>query len=280
LIGIAIAQGFIESVDQPLASLLPEYADLIHSNPAKENLTLRHILTMSSGLEWDEETYPYSDSRNDANRMKHEADGVRFVLERPIVHEPGTHFQYARANSMLLSAIIKSRTGMNADIFAAKYLFKPLGIKDTRWERYTNGLTDTDGGLSLRPRDMAKIGLLFLDGGRWHGEQLIPQAWTEESTRGHLPAIAGATYGYHWWRTDTPVKADSVETFLASGYGGQKINVYPALNAVIIFTNDWSDGDDNEIRNLTLASNYILPAILPFSPWMAIIWLWFELPFP
>lgn len=277
LIGIAIEQGVIESVDQSLADLLPEYADLIRSDPAKEELTLRHILTMSSGLEWDEETYPYSDRRNDANRMKYESDGVHFILRRPIVNDPGTQFQYAGANSMLLSAIIKSRTGMNADVFAANTLFRPLGIHDTRWEQYANGLTDTDGGLSMRPRDMAKIGLLFLNGGQWQGEQLIPQDWIEESTRGHIPAIANATYGYQWWRADTPVQAESVETFFASGYGGQKINVYPSLNTVIIFTNDWSDGDTNEIRNLNLATNYILPAILPFSPWMAIIWLWFIL---
>jgi CubicO group peptidase (beta-lactamase class C family) len=82
-----------------------------------------------------------------------------------------------------------------------------------------------DGGLSLRPRDMAKIGLLFLNGGKWQDQKLIPRKWVDESSRGHIPAIASATYGYQWWRADTLVQADRVETFFASGYGGQKINV-------------------------------------------------------
>ncbi|MEJ2209469.1 MAG: serine hydrolase, partial [Anaerolineae bacterium] len=205
LVGIAIEQGAIAGVDQPLAELLPEYADLLRADPAKEDLKLWHLLTMTSGFEWDEETYPYGDPRNDCTHMQQVADPVRFVLERPLAHEPGTHFQYAGANSMLLSAILKRRTGMQAHQFAKQALFEPLGISGARWGLYANALTDTDGGLSLRPRDMAKIGRLYLDGGRWNGQQVVPASWVEASTRGQVTADAGARYGYQWWRTGIPV---------------------------------------------------------------------------
>jgi CubicO group peptidase (beta-lactamase class C family) len=274
LIGIAIEQGVVAGPGQSLADLFPEYADLINADPAKQDVKLWHILTMTSGFEWDEETYPYGDPRNDCERMKYSADPVRFVLERPIVHQPGTHFQYSGANSMLLSAIITGKTGMDADAFAQKYLFEPLGISSYRWGRYANGLTDADGGLSLRARDMAKIGLLFLNGGEWNGEQVISSSWVEESTEGYVPASAGAEYGYQWWRTDVPVGLRSADTYFASGFGGQQINVFPELGLVVVFTNDWTPGSGNAMQNLALMSEYVLPSALPADASVLLLWAW------
>lgn len=274
LTGIAIDQGVVAGTDQSLADLLPAYADLIHADPAKRSLRLWHILTMTSGFEWDEETYPYGDLRNDCTQMERSADPVRFVLERPIVHEPGSHFQYSGGNAMLLSAIIKTKTGMQADAFAEKYLFEPLGISSYKWDRYANGLTDTGGGLNLRARDMAKIGALVLNDGRWNGEQVVPKSWVEESTQGHVAADAGAEYGYQWWRTGVPVGLRRVDTFFAAGYGGQAVNVFPELGLVVVFANELTPGSGNAMQNLVLMSEYVLPAALPASAFVWLLWAW------
>jgi CubicO group peptidase (beta-lactamase class C family) len=274
LIGIAIEQGAVAGTDQSLADLFPTYADLINADPAKQDVKLWHILTMTSGFEWDEETYPYGHPRNDCERMKYSSDPIQFVLERPIVHQPGTHFQYSGANSMLLSAIIKGKTGMDADAFAEKHLFEPLGISSYRWGRYANGLTDTDGGLSLRARDMAKIGLLFLNGGEWDGEQVISLSWVEESTQAYVAAVAGAEYGYQWWRTDVPVGLRGVDNYFASGFGGQEIHVFPKLGLVVVFTNELAPGSGNAMQNLALLSEYVLPATLPADASAVLLWAW------
>ncbi len=274
LIGIAIDQGAVAGTDQSLTDLFPAYADLINADLAKQDVKLWHILTMTSGFEWDEETYPYGHPRNDCERMKYNDDPIRFVLERPIVHQPGTHFQYSGANSMLLSAIIKDKTGMHADAFAKKHLFEPLGISSYRWGRYANGLTDTDGGLSLRARDMAKIGALFLNSGEWDGEQVISQSWVEESTQAYVAASAGAEYGYQWWRIDVPVGLRRADTYFASGFGGQAIHVFPRLGLVVVFTNEWTPGSGNAMQNLALLSEYVLPAALPADGSVMLIWVW------
>jgi CubicO group peptidase (beta-lactamase class C family) len=274
LIGIAIEQGAVSGTDQSLADLFPTYAGLINADPAKQDVKLWHILTMTSGFEWDEETYPYGDPRNDCERMKYSSDPIQFVLERPVVHQPGTHFQYSGANSMLLSAIIKGKTGMHADAFAVKYLFEPLGISSYTWGRYANGLTDTDGGLSLRARDMAKIGLLFLNGGEWGGEQVISPSWVEESTQAHVAASAVAEYGYQWWRTDVQVGLRGVDNYFASGFGGQEIHVFPELGLVVVFTNEWAPGSGNAMQNLALLNEYVLPAVLPADGSVMLLWAW------
>ena len=274
LIGIAIEQGTVAGTDESLADLFPAHADLINADPGKEDVKLWHLLTMTSGFKWDEETYPYGDARNDCTRMEQVTDPVRFVLERPIVHRPGTHFQYSGANSMLLSALITSKTGMDADAFATRYLFQPLGISDYGWWRYASGMPDATGGLSLRARDMAKLGLLYLNGGRWNGEQVVSQSWVEESTQAHTTAGAGAEYGYQWWRTEVPVGLRSADTYFAAGFGGQQINVFPELGLVVVFTNELAPGSGNAMQNLTLMSEYVLPAALPADASVALLWVW------
>ena len=121
---------------------------------------------------------------------------------------------------------------------------------------------------------MAKIGYLTVNEGRWNGKQLISAEWIEESTRGHIPAMTGADYGYQWWLAKTPVKFQRVDSFFASGFGGQKIQIYPELDTVVIITHDWSGEGESEFLNLRLLGKYILPAILPtyYLDW--IIWLW------
>jgi CubicO group peptidase (beta-lactamase class C family) len=263
LIGIAIEQGAIEGVDQPIADLLPEYAGLINSDPEKRGLQLKHILTMSSGLAWDEESFPYSHAQNDCYQMKFSGDAPGFALERPIIHEPGSNFQYACANTMLLSAIIEANTGLGADEYAEEHLFRPLGISNYAWDHYGDGLTETEGGLSLVPVDMAKIGYLFLNQGSWNGTQIINPGWIEESTGPHIATGSlGAEYGYQWWRIEGIVAGQEVEAFFASGLGGQNIFVLPALDLVVVFTAPL-DTPDGNLQNTLVLQDYILPAVLP-----------------
>jgi CubicO group peptidase (beta-lactamase class C family) len=277
LVGIAIDQGFIENSDQYLVELLPSYADVINADPLKQKLQLWHLLSMTSGLEWDEDTFPYGDSRNDATAMERSTNAVLFVLNRPVIREPGSQFQYSGANPMLLSAILQEATGMTAAEFAKLYLFEPLGISQYRWDAYADGHTHTDGGLSLRPRDMAKIGQLILNGGQWNGVRIVSEAWVAESTQARMTVSPGIQYGYQWWRENQAVYLETVEPYFAAGFGGQLINVYPDQKMIIVVTSDTANHNENSSRIMFLRTTYLLPATIPATLSKVILWSWYLL---
>jgi len=268
LIGIAMDQGFIGGIaqgglDTPVVDLFPEYETAISADRAKQDLLLRHILSMSAGLEWDEQTYSYDDPRNDCDRAEHSDDSVGFVLQKPVVATPGTEFLYNGGLSILLSALIQNSTGMHTAEFAREYLFRPLGIEDSAWDNFADGLADTTGGLHMRPRDMAKIGYLMLSGGEWQVSQIVSPEWVNESTRVQIATGLGPDYGYQWWRGKLLVNGSGVETFFASGHGGQKIFVFPVPNLVVVFTQKVFDNPLAEPRNMAMLTRYMLPAALP-----------------
>ena len=277
LVGIAIDKGFIESSDQYLVELLPSYADVINADPLKQKLQLWHLLSMTSGLEWDENTFPYGDSRNDATAMERSPKGVLFVLNRSVVREPGSQFQYSAANPMLLSAILQEATGMTAAEFAKLYLFEPLGISQYRWDAYADGHTHTDGGLSLRPRDMAKIGQLMLNGGQWNGVRIVSEAWVAESTQARTIVSPGIQYGYQWWRENQAIYLETVEPYFAAGFGGQLINVYPDQKMIIVVTSDTANHNENSSRIMFLRTTYLLPATVPATLSKVLLWSWYLL---
>jgi CubicO group peptidase (beta-lactamase class C family) len=276
-IGIAIEQGFIKGPDQYLSDLLPSYADIINADPLKKKLQLWHLLTMTSGIDWDEKTYPYGNLKNDATKMERSPDPVRFILNRTVIRESGTQFQYSGANSMLLSAILQEATGMPLVDFANSNLFAPLGIRRYRWDAYPDGHTNTDGGLSLRPRDMAKIGQLMLNKGQWNDVQIISPEWVSESTQAHTTVMPGIRYGYQWWRETQPILLESVEPYFAAGYGGQLITVYPDQNMIIIVTGQTAKHDENISRFIYLRNKYLLPAAISASLSKIILWSWYTL---
>src|SRR6266576_2348456 len=176
LIGIAIERGLIRSVDEKISTFLPEYHD-VFAEGDKTRLRLKDFLTMSAGLSWDEWTYPYADPRNDALKTLLSPDPIRYILERPIVAAPGTKFAYNTGISIVLGEIVYKVSGLRADKFAERYLFEPLGISDYYWAKVPDDIVETGGGLFLRPRDMAKLGYLFLNGGHWQGKQIIREDW-------------------------------------------------------------------------------------------------------
>lgn len=263
LIGQAIDQELIPGEEALVAYLLPDYQPLIAADPAKEGLQLWHLLTMTSGLEWDEHSYPYSDMRNDCRKLDRTDDAPRLVLERQLVTEPGETFYYSCANTMLLSAILERATGERADLYAETQLFEPLDISTYLWEFYGDGLAQTDGGLHLRPRDLAKIGTLMLNDGQWEGEQIVSAKWVEASTRARIRAGPIARYGYQWWRANMPFYFQNTKPYFAAGTGGQQILVFPAQEMVVVITSALSPHDENTARNHFLLVDYILPAALP-----------------
>jgi len=161
-IGIAIDKGFIQSVNQAIYNFFPEHTDLFQNDPIKQTITLKHLLTMSSGIEWDDETYYYNDPRNDIYQLFTVSDPIRFILSKDIIETQGTVYAYRNCNTNLLGEIVRRASGQRLDAFAENYLFSKLGITELEWQMLHNNIVFCSGDLRFRPRDMAKFGQLFL----------------------------------------------------------------------------------------------------------------------
>ncbi|MEW6645443.1 MAG: serine hydrolase [Pseudomonadota bacterium] len=232
-VGIAIDRGLIPGVDTPLFTFFPELSDL--RTPEKDALKLSHVLTMSLGLRWIEATPATGDFDNDEARMNMAQDSCRYVLGLPATAPPGQAFFYNTGALALLSTIIRKATGRPLDDFARDNLFAPLGITSVQWAR-VKGDTDAGGGLRLRPRDMAKLGLLVLAGGEWNGRQIVSKAWIEASTTPQITATEGMSYGYLWWLGHTRLNGRELPWLAAFGRGGQSIRIVPELDLVVAVT--------------------------------------------
>lgn len=231
-LGIAIDRGLIRSVDEPIFSFFPEYADL--RSPEKDRIQLVHVLTMTMGLEWVEAA-PATEENNDESRMRRAADPCRYVLGLASTAPPGQEFFYNTGALALVSAIVRKATGQPLDEFAREVLFEPLGITQFEWRR-VKGHTDAGGGLRLRPRDMAKIGQLVLAGGRWNGRQTVSREWIETSTSPKVKTTDGQNYGYLWWLGRVQTPAGGVHWIGALGRGGQSIRIVPERDLVVVVT--------------------------------------------
>ena len=225
LIGIAIDKGYIQSVHQPVLNFFPNRkAKRLNTN--KKAMTLEHVLTMTTGLKCrDSHRYQW----DGLTRMQARRDWVKYMIDLPMSEKPGTHFEYCNGASFLLSAIIQNKTGMNALSFAEKYLFAPLGISNINWPSNPRGITIGWGQLKMRPRDMAKIGYLYVNDGLWDGKQIISPQWIKESTRKHTIATGLPGYGYQWWIINEDI-------YTAIGYDGQFIIVAPKEKLITVFT--------------------------------------------
>lgn len=224
LAGLAIEQGLLK-LDQPIADVLPEAADL--DDPRKRAITVRHLLTMTSGLE--------STSFGNYGSWVASRNWVRAALARPLQAEPGSRFAYSTGGTHLLSATLSRAAGRSSHDFAREHLFDPLGIRRSAWARDRQGVHMGGNNLSLLPRDMLKFGQLYLNRGRWNGEQVLPWQWVDESTRPGLVGPRGrgriyGGYGYLWWLRGTRERG----AYIASGYGGQYIYVAPAEDLVVV----------------------------------------------
>jgi len=267
LLGIAIDKGYIDSVEQNVFDFFPEYASLLAQEPAKGKMTINHLLTMTSGLTYDDESLPYTDRNNDMNRFFSSSDPIRFLLEKPLFAEPGAVFDYDNCNTNILGQIIRKAANRRVDAFAKEYLLDPLGVAEYQWQIVRDDVVLCSGDLHLKPRDMAKFGLLFLDRGEWKGERIISSGWCDVSTTAFLnpndynhefPWANG--YGYQWWRKTYEVHSRRHPSFFAYGWGGQSIIVIPDLNMVIVITaGNWYEAE--AISPFSIVSYYIIPAV-------------------
>ena len=266
-IGIAIEKGFIESVHQPMFDFLPEYQHL--NTDGKDKISIEHLLTMTSGLKWDEWGAPLSSSRNDLISLWVQCeDPISCILERPLIDDPGTSFTYSGGNMVVLGEIIRKTTKMTIDEFSEKYLFEPLGIDSSSWaQQFENGVFYAGGGLVITPRDMVKIGVTFLNNGVWNEKQIISEHWVEKSAtifpgnQGiNIPGVASGRHGYSysWWLKSYTKSGKKINMYNAGGWGGQEIIILPELNTVVVFT---GGNYTSNVKVFDILEKYIIPAI-------------------
>ena len=271
-IGIAIDQGFIASVDQSIFEFLPDHQHL--NSDGKDSITIEHLVTMTSGLAWDEWGTTYSDPENDVIRLWFSCeDQIACILEASLVDEPGTNFTYSGGNMILLGEIIKNATQMDVEEFSARYLFEPLGIDPPEWVRFDSGIIYAGGDQNLTPRDMTKFGATFLNQGVWGGQQVIAESWVEKSATPYpgnswhnnfLRSVPPGDdtrgrrgYSYTWWTHEFNHSGEEYPAYFALGFGGQKIYIYPNQNAVVVFTAGNYVSADTTTEILT---EYVIPA--------------------
>jgi CubicO group peptidase (beta-lactamase class C family) len=247
LIGIAIDEGRLNLDDKAL-DFFPDRM-IANDSPLKRSIAVEHLLRMMSGLNWPESSVSYSSSNNILWQMMDSRDWVQFVLDRPMAAQPGATFNYSTGDAQLLGAILEKATGMSTEEFARTRLFEPLGVPRNRWYWGSSpeGVAFGGGGLHLAPRDMAKFGYLYLEGGVWEGEQVVPADWVEAS-------VTPSHYGYQWWRLANG-------GYAALGYGGQRIAVVPDLALVVVITGDFSG-----TMSAYLVDAFIVPAARSTEP--------------
>ena len=269
LLGIAFDRGLLTDLDASVFSFFPEYEAL--RTPEKDRITLRHLLTMSSGLAWDE--IQYTDPSNSYRQMEFAPRADHYVLAQPLAAQPGEVFNYNTGTVNLLGLILRKVSGKRLDAFARETLFDPLGIEDWDWD-YDAGFNPAAGsGLRLRPRDLAKIGQLVLEHGKWHGQQIVSSSWIEDSTTPRLSGKDAAmmfmrpehltSYGYLWWLERSPPEHPERDMIAGAGYGGQRVLILPSLGAVVVTTAGLYGDKTAGLTALTTLNEFVLPAAVP-----------------
>jgi CubicO group peptidase (beta-lactamase class C family) len=234
-IGIAIAQGKIKSVDEKIFDFFKEYDQ--YRNEGRENLTIRHFLTMTSGLKWNEQV-PYDNPENSEVQMSLSSDPAKFVLSQPIIHPAGKVWNYNGGTTEILARIIEKTTGKNVYAFAKEFLFTPLGIKDSYWTSIPGTKTPAAAsGLRLTSRDALKFGILYLQNGKWQGKQVIPEQFVKESLTSHVDRGDGwGGYGFQFWIITDTIKGKAYSVPTAVGNGDQRIFIDSANKMIVVTT--------------------------------------------
>lgn len=261
LVGIAIDEGTISSVEAPLLDFFPEYEAT--ADPEVAEIRLEDLLTMTPGFEWDQSSTPYSDANNPETAMSSSRDPVGFMLTRPVVFEPGSHWVYNSGTTTLLGLVLHRVTGESFPSYIQSRLFDPLGIVRFDWtgpEAWSDhpafawsGIepwdmvraADPKGSLWLRPRDMLKLGQLYADAGLWNGRQVVPADWVATSLEPRVRRNDGPRefangtvqhgwYGYQWWHDRFELPWGEVTVHSASGNGGQRIWILPDLGLTVV----------------------------------------------
>jgi CubicO group peptidase (beta-lactamase class C family) len=232
LYGIALDEARVPAPEEKLLHCFPAYADLV-ADPVRGELRVEHALTMTMGTAWDE-SLPYTDPANSEIAMERAPDRYRFVLDRPMIAEPGARWNYNGGATALLGRLIGDGTGRALPEFARDTLFARLGITEFEWARGFDGTPSAASGLRLRPRDLARVGQLILQGGAWDGQHVVSKAFLDAALRPRVPVDAEMEYGYQWFVGRAPFLRAPTRWIGARGNGGQRLWVVPALDLVLV----------------------------------------------
>lgn len=245
--GAAKDMGYFDNLDQKLYDIIPEAFD---SDIRKRDITLRHLMTMNSGLEFDNEDFA------EELHIKSKKNQMKFLLSRPLFADPGTTYWYRDCDPQLLGGAILKKTGLTLEEIADDRLFKPMGISDYYWEKNIDGHNWAAQALFMTPRDFAKIGLLVLNKGNWNGQQLVTEEWILQSTSyqtefdypfDDLSSVIVPDYGFYWWLYEKEKNFSNipnVRTIAARGAGGQLILIVPEKELLIVMTSEpYVDGE-------------------------------------
>ena len=251
IIGVARNRKEFPDLDTPVMNFF-DASKVSNVDERKKRMTIRHLLTMSPGLDWKEDV-PYSDPTNTGIQMEASCDWVEYTINRPMAHEPGKVYHYNSGATQLLAHIFRVATGTDIEDYAARHLFTPLGIKQFYWKRTPSGLVDAEGGMYLRPRDVAKLWYLFLKDGAWDGKQIVAADYVKESLKpafdlgADRPDGAGMPkYGLKWWLYPYG-KDNKMIAWAGSGFGGQRPLVLPEYDIVAVYT-AWNHGTGPSMR--------------------------------
>lgn len=250
LIGIAIEEGYLDGIDQPIGEFFPEFFET-NPDPVKESITIEDLLTMRAGLE--------TTSFRNYGRWVLSNNWVEFALSQPLEEEPGGRMVYSTGTSHLLSVILTRASGMSTREFASRYLFGPLGITVGGWDRDPQGYYMGGNNLALSPSAMLKIGRLVMNTGEYEGQQIVPEEWIIDSMRVYTRSNYNPyDYGYMWWQR----KLQGYHIFFAWGNGGQYILMLPELNSIVVITSDVerSNGSRRHQRQIfSFVENKLIP---------------------
>lgn len=262
LTGIAIEQGYIENVDEKVGPVLSKLSE--YYTPDHDALTVEHLLSMSYGAPWGE----LDAEATDYGRWSSALNQVDFVLALPFIHTPGEVFTYNSGASHLMSVMLTQKTGEALRAYAIKNLFDPLDISPGTWSTDKQGFYNGSSTLRLGPHALLKIGLLFLNGGRYKGKQIVHEVWVNESTHTHIltnnAVPYGSGYGYLWWTGSQ----NGHDYYFANGWGGQFIVNVPDLNVTVVAQSNWYIGErlagEQWWNTITIIMTQVLPAVNDF----------------
>lgn len=244
LVGIAVKDGYIESVDQKVIAFFPD-KEFQNLDARKANMRLEDLLTMQPGLAWVEGWPAYQG-------VSSSQDAISYVMNLEMAVDPGTKFNYCSGCSHILAGIVQGTTGMNLQDYAQQKLFAPLGISNLTWETDKNGIPIGGWGLEITPRDMAKLGYLYLKNGHWEDQQVVSETWISDSIAAGREVDPFVDYGYQWWIYP------ELNIYAAQGLYGQKIYVIPDHDLVVVITADLRQTD----IGLELVEDWILPSVI------------------
>lgn len=256
VIGLAIDRGDVAGVDASMASFYPDW-----SGTAKEDMSLRHVLTMTSGLDWTESFVVDPTNTSDLAVLASSArDQLGYVLAKPLAVRPGTRHEYSSADSMMLSGVIEAAVGRSFADYAQEVLFAPLGMTQTEWWSDAVGHTLTYCCVDAPSRDFARFGLLWARGGRWRDRQMLSSAYVHDALTSVVtdgpdgPTTHG--YGFQWWLSGGGFQRYAADAFQARGYDGQYIYVYPTLDLVVVRNGRYTKDPGPPIADPNLFARY------------------------